>query len=479
MPSMRESSSQLSGSCLDDRRERPVVDHGVGRLAVGPLAPPRAEHVARAGPSRRRAAARRGTRHPQHRAGTAAARELARGHGRLDRGEDVGLQDVGRPAEQRMARMRLTRARAAAEDRVEAGAADRRRRERRALDRERAQRGRVGGARRVEVGGRLVHVAAADGRVRLGRISEVAQQRETAAAVLGRVARDRGERLPADAQRRAARGLDLGGSGCGRSHAGAGVLPPGRRVRATARVRRSARRRRAASCRARRDRRARRRRRHPRPRATRVAPSSSLTSARIDGALGDAPADQPAIGGGVQEHAARGLAVAPGTARLLVVGLERVGQRPVPDRAHVGLVDAHAEGGGRDHDLGLALHEPRLHRGALGVGQARVVGRRVQPLGPQLSGELLAAPARARVDERGTPCRPRPARAQEPPLRGLGARRDHVEREVRPVEAGRDLDRVAQAQRTAMSAATRRVAVAVSAIVQRAATSSRASASRR
>ena len=50
----------------------------------------------------------------------------------------------------------------------------------------------------------------------------------------------------------------------------------------------------------------------------------------------------------------RRLPVAPGAADLLVVGLDRSRRREVDDRAHVGAVDAHAEGVGGDHDLELA-----------------------------------------------------------------------------------------------------------------------------
>jgi hypothetical protein len=42
------------------------------------------------------------------------------------------------------------------------------------------------------------------------------------------------------------------------------------------------------------------------------------------------------------------LPVAAGAAGLLVVGLDRLGQVEMRDEAHVGLVDAHAEGDGGD-----------------------------------------------------------------------------------------------------------------------------------
>ena len=73
---------------------------------------------------------------------------------------------------------------------------------------------------------------------------------------------------------------------------------------------------------------------------------------------------------------------------------------------------------------------------------------RVQALGPELSGELLTAPPCSGVHERGAPGLLREPAAQEAPLRRLGARRDHVERQVRAIEPGSDLDGIAQAQRT-------------------------------
>src|ERR1019366_10239639 len=52
---------------------------------------------------------------------------------------------------------------------------------------------------------------------------------------------------------------------------------------------------------------------------------------------------QPLVAPGREQQAARGLAVATGSAGLLVVGLERLGHRGVADRPHVRLVDPHAE----------------------------------------------------------------------------------------------------------------------------------------
>ena len=55
-----------------------------------------------------------------------------------------------------------------------------------------------------------------------------------------------------------------------------------------------------------------------------------------------------AVGEGVEEDGAGGLAIASGAADLLVVLLDGAGERGVDDGADVGFVDAHAEGDGGD-----------------------------------------------------------------------------------------------------------------------------------
>ena len=92
-----------------------------------------------------------------------------------------------------------------------------------------------------------------------------------------------------------------------------------------------------------------------------------------------------AVGEGVEEHGARGIAVASCAADLLVVGLDGAGKSGVNDGADVGLVDAHAEGDGGDDDLELAGEEVALHAlargrvetGVIGGGTVRRVARRV------------------------------------------------------------------------------------------------------
>ena len=116
----------------------------------------------------------------------------------------------------------------------------------------------------------------------------------------------------------------------------------------------------------------------------------------------------------------------------------------MPHRAHVGLVDAHPERvRGHDH-VGLAGHELVLGAAALVGREPGVVDGRVQ----QRAG-LLGALAGAAVDDRGAVLVELHAGQQGRPLarhRALAVERQHVEREVRAVEAGADALGVAQAE---------------------------------
>ena len=104
---------------------------------------------------------------------------------------------------------------------------------------------------------------------------------------------------------------------------------------------------------------------------------------------------------GGEQQAARGLAVASGAARLLVVGLERLGHGGVADGAHVGLVDPHAEGVGGDDDLDLIGHEGALGAVAGLAVEAGVVGGDADAeRAPQRVRQLLGARARPGVDDR-------------------------------------------------------------------------------
>ncbi len=88
--------------------------------------------------------------------------------------------------------------------------------------------------------------------------------------------------------------------------------------------------------------------------------------------------------------------VSAGAAGLLVVGFERGRQAQVGDEPDIGLVDAHAEGGGRGHDAGPSRQEGVLRAVSLPLRQARVVagGREARPR-QRRGGSLGLAPGPA------------------------------------------------------------------------------------
>ena len=71
------------------------------------------------------------------------------------------------------------------------------------------------------------------------------------------------------------------------------------------------------------------------------------------------------------------------------------------DEAHVGLVDAHAERDGRDHDDAVFAQEPRLVARARRGVEPRVVRQRLDALGDERVGGLLDRRARQAVDDAG------------------------------------------------------------------------------
>ena len=69
------------------------------------------------------------------------------------------------------------------------------------------------------------------------------------------------------------------------------------------------------------------------------------------------------------------------------------------DEAHVGLVDAHAEGDGRHHHDRLAVLEAHLIRFPLGLVHAGVIGERVIALIAQPGGGFLGLALRQAIDD--------------------------------------------------------------------------------
>jgi hypothetical protein len=101
-----------------------------------------------------------------------------------------------------------------------------------------------------------------------------------------------------------------------------------------------------------------------------------LNSSSAEVALVDHAALVDHVGQAVGHPGVGRLAVAAGAAGLLVVALDVLGQVEVGDEAHVGLVDAHAEGDGGHHHHALLAQEAVLVAAARVGVQAGVVGQR-------------------------------------------------------------------------------------------------------
>ena len=113
------------------------------------------------------------------------------------------------------------------------------------------------------------------------------------------------------------------------------------------------------------------------------------------------PAELPFdVLGRVQQHAVGRLAIAPGAAGLLQVVLQRRGRIGVDDEAHVGLVDAHAEGIGRADHAQLAGEEALLHRTLVRCLHAAVKGFGRPAFAVEEAGELDGAVLLRAVDDR-------------------------------------------------------------------------------
>ena len=92
-------------------------------------------------------------------------------------------------------------------------------------------------------------------------------------------------------------------------------------------------------------------------------------------------------------------AVAPGAPRLLVVSFQALGDVVVDDEAHVGLVDAHAEGDGGHDDVDFLHQEVILRLCACGGVQSGVVALRLDVVGAQHLGQVFHLLARETVDD--------------------------------------------------------------------------------
>ena len=148
----------------------------------------------------------------------------------------------------------------------------------------------------------------------------------------------------------------------------------------------------------------------------------------------DPPAGAGEILGAPEQPGLGRLAVAPGAAGLLIISLDRLGDAGMGDEAHVRLVDAHAEGDGRDHHHLLARR--RRRPGCARGPAARARHDRAAPAArpAELLGELLGLVAAGRIDD----ARPRLLGEQRLELRGDAVARADMVADVGPVEAGDD-----------------------------------------
>ena len=93
-----------------------------------------------------------------------------------------------------------------------------------------------------------------------------------------------------------------------------------------------------------------------------------------------------AVGRRIEQNTAGVLAVAPGAAGLLVIGLETAGGVEMDDAADVVTVDPHAKGVGGGNDGAIAGHEMLLRLVALVRAQAGVVAEAAETLANGLDG---------------------------------------------------------------------------------------------
>ncbi len=107
------------------------------------------------------------------------------------------------------------------------------------------------------------------------------------------------------------------------------------------------------------------------------------------------------VGQAIGHPGAGGLAVAPGSTGLLIIGLDAFRQIEMRHEAHVRLVDAHAERDGGNDDDAVLVDEAILVAGAQACIEARVIRQRSYTgLGQGISG-VLDLGARQAIDDAG------------------------------------------------------------------------------
>ena len=147
------------------------------------------------------------------------------------------------------------------------------------------------------------------------------------------------------------------------------------------------------------------------------------------------------VGGIEEQQALARQPVAAGAPGLLIIALDVLRQIVVQDEAHVGLVDAHAEGDRRADDAHLIAQETLLLRRAVLGGHAGVITAGRDPVRLQVRGEGVGRLAAQTVDDPAV----FPALVQEGARLAVGAGLDHHPiQEVRAVEARDIAARVAE-----------------------------------
>ena len=154
------------------------------------------------------------------------------------------------------------------------------------------------------------------------------------------------------------------------------------------------------------------------------------------------PVDEVAVS--PQDDASGGLAVTSRAAGLLVERLKAFAWAVVDDPAHVGLVDAHAERGGRADHARRAGEEPVLDAGLVPVGEGRVERGRVHAVLGEAFGPRVAVLDGVAVDDAAALVSVDPV--EDEPFACGWFEFERVETDIGTVESGADAHRLVQSQ---------------------------------
>ena len=95
----------------------------------------------------------------------------------------------------------------------------------------------------------------------------------------------------------------------------------------------------------------------------------------------------------------RGVAIAAGATGFLIIGLDRFWQTDMGDKAHIGLVDAHAEGDRRDHHHVFGFDEIGLVARPRSGIEPGVIGTGIDPILGKPARDLIGDRPRRRIDD--------------------------------------------------------------------------------